>query len=86
MKTPLRGELTKSTETDRKYEFTNNQMVLGVADYLNVTNDEEIQLIKNSISPVLLNSVANSVSDRVKLRRVSTVTLCLTKLRAIWSY
>ena len=39
-------------------------MVLGVANYLNATNHEEIEMIKNSLSPVLLNSVASTVSHQ----------------------
>jgi len=62
MNTPLRGELTNHSEAEKRFEFTNNEMVLGVANYLNATNHEEIEMIKNSLSPVLLNSVASTVS------------------------
>mmetsp|Transcript_37219 Transcript_37219/g.45449 ORF Transcript_37219/g.45449 Transcript_37219/m.45449 type:complete len:201 (-) Transcript_37219:637-1239(-) len=60
MSSPIRGELTNPTLTEKRYEFSNNEMVLGVANYLNVTNHEEIEMIKNSLSPVLLNSVAST--------------------------
>ncbi len=62
MNTALRGELTNTTAIEEKYEFTNNDMVMGVAEYLNATNHDEINAIKKSLSPVLLNSVASSVS------------------------
>ena len=63
MNTSLRGELTKgSSSADEKYEFTNNDMVMAVSNYLNATEHDDVQHIKNSLSPVLLNSVASSVS------------------------
>lgn len=33
--TSLRGELTNAAAIEEKFEFTNNEMVLGVANYLN---------------------------------------------------
>lgn len=62
MSIPLRGELTNASHVEKRFEFSNNEMVLGVAQYLNATNHEEIEMIKNSLSPVLLNSVASTVS------------------------
>ena len=62
MATSLRGELTNARQIEEKFEFTNNDMVLGVAEYMNVQSNDEIQQIKKSLSPVLLNSVAASVS------------------------
>ena len=35
-------------------------MVLGVANYLNTQNHDDIQHIKKSLSPVLLNSVSST--------------------------
>ena len=40
MQTSLRGELTSSAQVNERFEFTNNEMVLGVANYLN-TNDHD---------------------------------------------
>lgn len=60
MATSLRGELTNATAIEEKFEFTNNDMVLAVAEYMNATNSDEIQQIKNSLSPVMLNSVAST--------------------------
>ena len=65
MSTPIRGELTNPSMTEKKFEFSNNEMVLGVANYLNVTNHEEIEMIKNSLAPVLLNSVASTESEGI---------------------
>ena len=42
----LRGELTNAAAIDEKFEFTNNDMVLGVANYLNTQNFDEIAHIK----------------------------------------
>lgn len=44
--TSLRGELTNAAAIDEKFEFTNNDMVLGVANYLNTQNFDEIAHIK----------------------------------------
>ena len=60
--TSLRGELTNATAIEEKFEFTNHDMVLAVADYLNTTSHEDISHIKNSLAPVLLNSVVSTVS------------------------
>ena len=54
--------MTNQADSDKRFEFSNNEMVLGVANYLNATNHEEIEMIKNSLAPVLLNSVASTVS------------------------
>ena len=62
MNTSLRGELTNATAIEEKFEFTNNDMVMGVAEYLNATDHDEINAIKKSLAPVLLNSVASTVS------------------------
>lgn len=62
MNTSLRGELTNATAMEEKFEFTNNDMVMGVAEYLNATDHDEINAIKKSLAPVLLNSVASTVS------------------------
>ena len=58
--TSLRGELTNAAAIEEKFEFTNNEMVLGVANYLNTQNHDDIQHIKKSLSPVLLNSVSST--------------------------
>lgn len=42
MATSMRGELTSKAETEEKYEFTNNDMVFSVADYMNVNSNDEI--------------------------------------------
>ena len=60
--TSLRGELTNASAVEEKFEFTNNDMVLGVANYLNTQNHDDIAHIKKSLSPVLLNSVSSTVS------------------------
>lgn len=62
MNTSMRGELTNITSIEEKFEFTNNEMVLGIAEYLNANSSDEVQAIKKSLSPVLLNSVASTVS------------------------
>lgn len=62
MNTSLRGELTNASAVDEKFEFSNNDMVLGVANYLNTNDHDDIQQIKKSLTPVLLNSVVNTVS------------------------
>ena len=61
--TSLRGELTNATAIEEKFEFTNHDMVLAVADYLNTTSHEDISHIKKSLEPVLLNSVVSTVSQ-----------------------
>ena len=58
--TSLRGELTNASAIEERFEFTNNEMVLGVANYLNTQSHDEIGHIKKSLSPVLLNSVAST--------------------------
>lgn len=60
MNTSMRGELTNITSIEEKFEFTNNEMVLGIAEYLNANSSDEVQAIKKSLSPVLLNSVAST--------------------------
>lgn len=60
MNTSLRGELTNASAVDEKFEFSNNDMVLGVANYLNTNDHDDIQQIKKSLTPVLLNSVVNT--------------------------
>ena len=62
MKSTLRGELTHNSHQDR-FSLTNSDMVMAIAEYLNVTEDEDMKKISDSISPVLLNSVASTVSD-----------------------
>ena len=72
MNTSLRGELTNATALEEKFEFTNNDMVMGVAEYLNATDHDEINAIKKSLAPVLLNSVASTVS----LNTLKQTNLC----------
>ena len=60
MKQSLRGELTSSLHQDHQFELANSDMVLAVANYLNVTDNEDINKINSSITPVLVNSVAKS--------------------------
>ena len=62
MKSSLRGELTNVQQDDR-FNLTNNDMVMAVADYLKVTDNEDVKKISDSISPVLLNCVTSSVSN-----------------------
>ena len=59
-KTSLRGELTSANKIEERFEFTNNDMVLGVANYLNANTHDDVSQIKNSLAPVLLNSVAST--------------------------
>ena len=83
MNTSLRGELTNATAIEEKFEFTNNDMVLGVAEYLNATDHDEVNAIKRSLEPVLLNSVASTVSPQK--HSLSNVSNCIIIcLRAIW--
>ena len=42
MNTCMRGELTNSNSVEDKFEFTNNDMILGVANYLNANNQVEV--------------------------------------------
>lgn len=42
MNTSMRGELTNSNSVEEKFEFTNNDMILGVANYLNANDHEEV--------------------------------------------
>jgi len=63
MNTNMRGEMTSVAALEEKFEFTNNDMVLGLANYLNTTDHSEIDAIRKSLSPVLLNSVASTVSN-----------------------
>ena len=62
MTTSMRGELTSKASLEEKFNFTNNDMVLSVAESMNVNNNDEIEMIRKSLSPVLLNSVASTVS------------------------
>jgi hypothetical protein len=59
----MRGEMTNVKALEDKFEFTNNDMVLGMANYLKTTDHSEIDAISKSLSPVLLNSVASTVSN-----------------------
>lgn len=59
-KTSMRGELTTASSVEEKFEFTNNDMVLGVANYLNTNDHDDIEQIKKSLTPVLLNSVSST--------------------------
>lgn len=81
MKTSLRGELTNSSNVEERFEFTNNDMVMGVANYLNANCHDEIEQINKSLSPVLLNSVAANVSEHKATLADNTLAL-LGKLRA----
>ena len=56
--------MTNAAAIEEKFEFTNHDMVLAVAEYLNTTSHEDISHIKNSLSPVLLNSVVSTVSHQ----------------------
>ena len=60
MATSLRGELTNASQLEQRYELANSDMVLAVADYLKVTDNEEIRKISTSLTPVLINSVAQA--------------------------
>ena len=62
MKSSLRGELTNQSD-DERFNLTNNDMVIAVAEYLKVTDNEDVRKISDSISPVLMNCVANTVSQ-----------------------
>lgn len=48
------------TSHDERFELANSDMVLAVADYLKITDNEDINKIHSSITPVLINSVAKS--------------------------
>ena len=61
--------MTSAISVEEKFEFTNNDMVLGVANYLNTNDHEDIAHIKKSLSPVLLNSVSSTVSI-IESRRI----------------
>ena len=63
MKSSLRGELTNQSD-DERFNLTNNDMVIAVAEYLKVTDNEDVRKISDSISPVLMNCVANTVSTQ----------------------
>ena len=52
--------MTNAASADERYEFTNNDMVLGVANYLNTNDHDDVASIKKSLSPVLINSVAST--------------------------
>ena len=41
-KTSIRGELTSASKIEERFEFTNNDMVLGVANYLNACTHDDI--------------------------------------------
>ena len=60
MATSLRGELTNSAKIEQRYELANSDMVLAVADYLNVKDHEDIKKIDHCITPVFMNSIAQS--------------------------
>ena len=61
MKSSLRGELTNVSNDDR-FNLTNNEMVIAIADHLKVTDNEDVRKISNTIAPVLMNCVASNVS------------------------
>ena len=60
MKTSMRGELTNTLVDDHNFELVHSDMVMAVAEYMNVTDNEDINKINLSITPVLVNSVAKS--------------------------
>lgn len=43
MNTSMRGELTNINSVEEKFEFTNNDMILGVANYLNANTHDEVK-------------------------------------------
>ena len=64
MKKNLRGELTE-TRLKEKYSFKNNSMVMAIANFLKVDDFAEIKEINATISPVLVNSIAQTVRTKI---------------------
>lgn len=56
MKKNLRGELTEM-RLKEKYSLKNNNMVMAIANFLNVDDYADIKEIHATISPVLVNSI-----------------------------
>ena len=71
MKTSMRGELTSQSQSDHAYELTNSDMVQAVANYLKASDSEDISQLNSCVTPILVNSVASTVSD-AKLSSHST--------------
>ena len=59
---PLRGELTNSSLREKRFEFTSRDLTLGVRTFLLETKNEEMKKIKESLTPLLINSIARQVS------------------------
>ena len=75
----MRGELTTASSVEEKFEFTNNDMVLGVANYLNTNDHDDIEQIKKSLTPVLLNSVSSTVSYNILIELTAKTLLNLNQ-------
>ena len=61
MKKNLRGELTEP-RLKQKYSLSNNHMVMAIANYLKADDFADIKEIHATVTPVLVNSVVQSVS------------------------
>ena len=62
MKVNMRGELTGMAMNDHKFELTNSDMVQAVANFLKVSDNEDISKFNSCVTPILVNSVASTVS------------------------
>lgn len=56
----LKGELTDQKKMNNNYTLKNSKMVQAVAKILNVSDQDEIKQINQTLSPLLVNAVAST--------------------------